>query len=61
MNLTNSNGHVPEIESRIKVVKERERCVRHTLPFNSISRLLLTHTVFVSVKILNYLLKKGGV
>ena len=53
MNLTSSNN-VLEIERRIRVVKERSRCVIHSLPFNRIPRLLLTHIVFSSVKMLNY-------
>ena len=53
MNLTRTNEHVPEIERIIRVVKEREICVRHSLLFNKIPRVLLVHTVFVFVKILN--------
>ena len=53
MNLTSANLHVPEIEHRIILVKERARCVRHSLPLNRIPRLLLIHIVFVSVNILN--------
>ena len=33
MNLTSANEHVTEIERRIRVVKERAICVRHSLPF----------------------------
>ena len=61
MKLTSANKHVPEIERRIRVVKERARCVRKILLFNRIPRLLLIHIIFVSVKILNYLPIKGGV
>ena len=60
-NLTSTNGHVPDIESRIRVVKERERCIRHSLYFNSIPRLLLIQIVLVSIKMLNYFPTKGGV
>ena len=61
MNLTSSNENVPEIERRIRVAKEREICLRHSLPFNSIPRLPLIHIVFVSVKMLNYFPIKVGV
>ena len=61
MNLTSANEHVPEIDRRIRVVKERGICVIHSLPFNRIPRLLLIHIVFFSVKMLNYLPTKGGV
>ena len=61
MKLKSANEHVPEIERRIRVAKERARCFRNSLPFNIISRLLLIHIVFFSVKMLNYSPKKGGV
>ena len=61
INLTSANEHVPYIERKIIVVKERARCVRHILPFNRIPRLLLIHITFVSVKMINYFPKKGGV
>jgi hypothetical protein len=34
VNLTSASEHVPEIEQRIRVVKERARSSRHSLPFN---------------------------
>ena len=52
MHLTSANKHVPEIEHEIRVIKEREICIRHSLPFNRIPRLFLIHKVFVSVKML---------
>ena len=61
MNLTITNENVPEIEPRIRVVKEKEICTRHILPFNRIPRLLIIHIVFVYVKMLNYSPTKGGV
>ena len=61
MNLTSTNEHVPQIQRRIRVVKEREKCIRQSLPFSSIPRLLLIHIVFVSIKMLDYLPSKGGV
>ena len=61
MSLTSANGNVPDIELRIRVIKERAICVRHSLPFNGIPRLLLIHNKCLSVKILNYFPKKGGV
>ena len=60
MNLTRSNEHVPQIDIRIRVVKERARCVRHSLHFDRIPIILLIHIVFFSVKILNYFPTKGG-
>ena len=43
MNLTSANEHVPEIKRIIIVVKETVICVRHSLPFNRIPRLLIIH------------------
>ena len=43
MNLTRANNHVIEIDRRIRVVKERAGCVRHSPPFNRIPRILLIH------------------
>ena len=42
------------------MVKERARCVRHSLHFDRIPIILLIHIVFFSVKILNYFPTKGG-
>ena len=33
LNVCKANEHVPAIERRIRLVKERHRCVRHGLPF----------------------------
>jgi hypothetical protein len=61
VNLASSNEHVPEIERRIRVVKERCRATRHSLPFEWIPKLLTIHIVFHAVKLLNYFPMKGGV
>jgi hypothetical protein len=51
VNLASANEHVPEIERRIRVVKERCRSSRHSLPFNCLPKLLTIHVVFNSVKL----------
>jgi hypothetical protein len=61
VNLTSANEHVPEIERRIRVVKERARASRHSLPFNRIPKLLTIYIVFKAVKLLNYFPPKGGI
>jgi hypothetical protein len=33
LNMVSNDEHVPEIERRIRTVKERTRCVYKTLPF----------------------------
>ena len=61
VNLTSASEHVPEIERRIRVVKERARSSRHSLPFNRIPKLLTIYIVFKAVKLLNYFPPKGGI
>ena len=61
VNLTSASEHVPEIERRIRVVKERSRSARHSIPFNRIPRLLTIYIVFTSVKLLNHFPTKGGI
>jgi hypothetical protein len=61
LNLTSANKHEPFIERRICVVKERVRLIRHSLPFQTIPKIILTHMVFYGVKLLNYFPAKGGV
>ena len=61
VNLTSASKHVPKIERRIWVVKERARSSRHSLPFNRIPRLLTIYIVFKAVKLLNYFPPKGGI
>ena len=52
VNLASANEHVPEIERRIRVVKERCRATRHSLPFERIPKLLTIHIVLNVVKLL---------
>jgi hypothetical protein len=61
VNLTSASEHVPEIERRIRVIKERSCSSRHSLPFNRIPRLLMIHIVFAAVKLLNHFPPKGGI
>ena len=61
MNLTSASEHVPEIERRIRVVKERARAVRHSLPFNRIPKILLIHIVLHAGKMLTYFPTKAGI
>jgi hypothetical protein len=53
LNLTSANEHEPFIERRICVAKERVRSIRHSLPFQTIPKVILTHMVFYAVKLLN--------
>jgi hypothetical protein len=61
LNLTSANKHEPFIKHCIHVVKERVRSICHSLPFQTIPKVILTHMVFYAVKLLNYFPVKGGV
>ena len=61
VNLASAHEHVPEIERRIRVVKERCRASRHNLPFKRIPKLLTIYIVFNVVKLLNFFPTKGGI
>jgi hypothetical protein len=61
VNLTSDNEHVPEIERRIRVVKERYRATRHRPPFHTIPKLMTIHIVINVVKLLIFFPMKGGV
>jgi len=61
VNLASANEHVPEIERRIRVVKERTRATRHSLPFERIPKLLTIYIVLYVVRLLNFFPTKGGI
>jgi hypothetical protein len=61
VNLASANKHVPEIERRIRVVKERCGATRQRLPFERIPKLMTIHIVLNVVKLLNFFPNKGGV
>ena len=60
-NLNTENEHVPDIKRRIRVAKERCRAIRHGLPFQRMPKLLTTHIVLNTVKILNFFPTKGRI
>ena len=60
-NFTAANEHVPEIERRIRMIKERVRAVRSSLPFKRIPRRLAINMVLYVVKQLTFFPTKGGV
>jgi hypothetical protein len=52
VNLASANEHIPEIERRIWVMKERCRATRNSLPFHTIPKLMKIHIVLNVVKLL---------
>jgi hypothetical protein len=61
LNTTAANEHVPRIERQIRVIKERVRATRHTLPFTVIPLTMLVAMVYTSVLWINAFPPKGGV
>jgi len=61
VNLTSQGEHVPEIERRICVVKERVRALRHSLPFQKIPKIMITNLVLHVTKQLTFFSTKAGV
>jgi hypothetical protein len=52
VNLANASEHVPEVERRIRVVKERCLATQHSLPFERIPKIMTIHIVLNVVKLL---------
>jgi hypothetical protein len=50
--MVSANDHIPEIERRIRVVKERCQAIGHSLPFQRIPKLLTIQIVLNVVKLL---------
>ena len=59
LNLASANEHVPDIERKIRVIKERVRAVIYSIPFNALPARMLTHAVLFVVKQLNLFPVKG--
>jgi hypothetical protein len=60
LNLASANKHVPEIERKIRVIKEQVRAVIYFIPFNSLPARMLVHAVLFVKKQLNLFPVKGG-
>jgi hypothetical protein len=58
-NLGSANEHVPEIERKIRVIKERVRAVIYSISFNSLPAQMLVHAVLFVTKQLNLFPMKG--
>ena len=61
MNLASANKHVPEIEQKIRVIKERVCAVVYSMPVNALPPLVLVHSVLLVTKQLNLFPVKGGI
>ena len=61
LNLASANEHVPDIERKIRVIKERVRAVAYGMPFNALPPRMLVHSVLFVTKQLNLFPVKGGI
>ena len=61
VNLASANEHFPDINRRIRAAKEQCRANRHGLLFQKMPKLLTTHILLKTVKMLNLFLTKGGI
>ncbi len=60
LNLASANKHVPEIERKIRVIKEQVRAVIYSIPSNSLPAWMLVHAVLFVTKQLTLFPVKGG-
>ncbi len=60
LNLASANKHVPEIERKIRVIKEWVQAIIYSIPFNSLPAWMLVHAVLFVAKQLNLFPVKGG-
>jgi hypothetical protein len=60
LNLASANEHAPEIERKIRVIKEGVRAAIYSITFNSLPARMLVHAVLFVTKQLNLFPMKGG-
>jgi hypothetical protein len=61
INTTAAKEHLPEVERKIRLIKERGRGIMNTLPFKKILRLMLIELVYYVVLWLNAFPANSGV
>jgi Reverse transcriptase (RNA-dependent DNA polymerase) len=61
LNIATADEHVPEVERRIRVIKERTRAIIHGLPYPRLPKIMIIHMVLNVVKLLTYFPTKGGI
>jgi hypothetical protein len=60
LNLASANEHIPEIERKIWLIKERVRAIIYSIPFNSLPAWMLVHAILFVTKQLNLFPVKSG-
>jgi hypothetical protein len=61
INTTAAKEHVPEIERRIRLIKERGRGILNTLPYKKMPQIILIELIYHVVLWLNAFPAKSGV
>jgi hypothetical protein len=61
LNTTAASEHVPDVERQIRVLKERSRAIRSTLPFKAIPRRIIIELVYYAAFWLNAFPPSSGV
>ena len=61
LNVAAPGEHVPEIERRIRVIKERCRAIRASLPFEQLPTIMVIQMVLHATKMLNYFPTSVGI
>eukprot|EP00804_Cyclotella_cryptica_P009736 CCRYP_011246-RA/>CCRYP_011246-RA protein AED:0.32 eAED:0.32 QI:0/-1/0/1/-1/0/1/0/207 len=61
VNITTRNEHVPEIERKIRVIKERVRCYKADMPVKELPSIIIKRMVLNAVLFLNAYVDKQGV
>jgi hypothetical protein len=61
LNICAPGEHIPEVERKMRMVKERIRSILTTLPFKTLPPILVAHAVIFSTMWLNFLAPKGRI
>ena len=61
LNTASASEHVPEIELQHRVIKERGRACRYSLPLKMVPKLMITEMIYNCVLWINAFPPKGGV
>ena len=61
VNITTRNEHVPEVERKIRHIKERARCMQADLPYSIMPGVMIKRMVLNAVLFMNAYIDKQGI
>eukprot|EP00804_Cyclotella_cryptica_P011281 CCRYP_007764-RA/>CCRYP_007764-RA protein AED:0.49 eAED:0.49 QI:0/0/0/0.5/0/0/2/0/105 len=61
VNITARNKHIPEIERKIRVIKERVRCDKADMPVKELPSIIIKRVVLNAVLFFNAYVDKQGI